>query len=126
LDKFCDRNNSNRADAAYAMGMAFCDGKGVTQSDTLATLFLSAAYQLAHRHAAFELGELYSKKRVWFRRDYLEGDDWYSRDTSDAKKVREMAPKYALLFEGLHDNQSALHGIPEDVIKVVGNLLGRL
>jgi TPR repeat protein len=105
LDRFCDMNNSNRADLAYAVGMAFCDGKGVKQSDTLATFFLSAAHELAHRYAAFELGELYSKKRSFFRCDQARADDWYSRENSDAKKVRELAPKYALLFEGLRDNK---------------------
>jgi hypothetical protein len=126
LDRFCDMNNSSRADAAYAVGMAFCDGKGVTQSDTLATFFLSAAHELAHRYAAFELGELYSKKRTWFRRDKALADLWYSKETADARRVRELAPKYALLFQSLHENESALHGVPKDVIKVIGNLLGKL
>jgi hypothetical protein len=107
--------------------MAFCDGKGVKQSDTLATFFLSGAHELEHHHyAAFELGELYSKKRTWFRRDKALADLWYSKETADARRVRELAPKYALLFESLRDNKSAFHGVPEDVIKTIGSFLGRL
>jgi hypothetical protein len=125
LDRFFNENNSKRADAAYEVGMAFCDGKGVRQSDTLATFFLSAAHDLGFHYAAFELGELYSKKRVWFRRDQTRADQWYSKETVNAKKVRELSPKYALLLQSLRDNKSALYYFPEDVIKVIGNLLGR-
>jgi TPR repeat protein len=128
LDRVFDLslNDSNRANAAYAVGMAFCNGKGVKQSDTLATIFLSGAHELEHRYAAFELGQLYSKKRIWFRRDQPLADHWYSKETSDAKRVRELAPKYALLFESLRENKSALQGVPEDVIKTIGNFLSRL
>jgi hypothetical protein len=40
--------------------------------------------------------------------------------------VRELAPKYALLFESLRDNKSAFHGVPEDVINIIGSVLGKL
>jgi TPR repeat protein len=106
--------------------MAFCNGKGVKQSDTLATIFLSGAHELEHRYAAFELGELYSKKRSWFRQDKPLANHWYSKETSGAKRVRELAPKYALLFESLRDNKSAFHGVPEDVINIIGSVLGKL
>jgi hypothetical protein len=124
LDRFFD--DRNRAEAAYMVGMAFCDGRGVKQSDTLATFFLSRAHIFSHRYAAFELGELYSKKRIWFRRDQTLADRWYSWETSYAKKIRELAPKYALLVQSLRENKSTLHGLPEDVIKLIGSLLGRL
>ncbi|MCD6027004.1 MAG: hypothetical protein K0R08_1523 [Solimicrobium sp.] len=93
MERFFDTNNSNRANLAYAVGRAFCDGKGITQSDTNATLFLSAGQELTHRYTVFELGELHSKKRTWFRSDQPMTDHWYANETSAAEEVREFVPK---------------------------------
>jgi hypothetical protein len=87
---------------------------------------LSAAHELVHRYAAFELGELYSKKRTLFRQDQRLADQWYSKQTFDIRKIRELAPKYALLLESLRSNKSPFNSVPGDVIKVIGGLLGKL
>jgi TPR repeat protein len=128
LDK-CWNNNvtvRERAGAGFLIGMAFCDGKGVKQSDKLATFFLSAAHELGHPNAIFELGELYSKKRSSFRRDLRMANEWYSMETPHGKKIRELTPAYALLRQSMKETNSALHVVPEDVLNVIGSFLSKL
>jgi hypothetical protein len=128
LDKFLDKNENGRerAGAAFLVGMAFCDGKDVKQSDKFATFFLSLAHELGHPNAAFELGELYSKKRSWLRQDVGIGDGWYSKETSEQKKVRELTQNYGLLLRSAEDANSSLYDLPKDVINTIGSFLSRL
>jgi hypothetical protein len=128
LDNFLDKNvtRRERAGAAFLVGMAFCDGKDVKQSDTFSAIFLGLACELGHPNAAFELGELYSKKRSWFRQDHRRADVWYSTETLDQKKGRELAPKYTLLLQSNEDANSSLHDVPEDVLNLIRSFLSRL
>jgi hypothetical protein len=128
LNRFEDKNKSERerAGAGFLIGMAFCDGNDVKQSDKLATFFLTAAHKLGHPTAAFELGELYSKKRSLFRRDLPMANDWYSKETSEGKKIRELALKYALLRQSRDETNSVLQSLPKDVINVIGDFLSSL
>ncbi|MCD6026285.1 MAG: hypothetical protein K0R08_804 [Solimicrobium sp.] len=127
LEQFGDMSESRRerAGAAFLVGMAFCDGKGVKQSDKLAMFILVAADNLGHPNAVFELGELYSKKRSWLRQDAVMADVWYSKKTLDEKNARELTQNYALLLRGSEEANSSLQSIPKDVINEIRNFSAR-
>ena len=77
-----------RADAAYAIGMQFYKGNGVTQSDTLTVHFLTQAYQLNHGDAAYELAKSYME-RSYFRRDSVKAREWCQKVPNTSRRYRE-------------------------------------